>query len=384
MPIANDLPELLETTEPERLATGFIFTEGPLWHPDGYWYFVDLRRNQLLRLTPGQQPELVRTTIGGNGTTFDLQGRLIVCEGDDRRLTRMGPDGKVEFLVDNYKGGRFNRPNDVVCHSNGCLYFTDPDKRRPYHEREIPGPAGEDNLWDGARVYRLTPDGGLSVLANCEYPNGLALSPDERTMYVANTRSSQYIHAIRLDAAGNMVGRSIFADLNEGSELGIPDGLKVDSIGRVYCTGPGEHLGHGAGRAAHRRHPVAGAGRQLRVRRTGAADAVLLRTPRSTRCASRCPATRIPGTMAAAITSGGQFANSTENRRLAEPSARANPGRIRGPANVCRYDAVWQGRRAGPGVAILARGAEPVETRRGLSGGRMIRLAATSGRRSAA
>jgi gluconolactonase len=100
VPIANDLPEVLETTEPERLATGFIFTEGPLWHPDGYWYFVDLRRNQLLRLTPGNEPELVRTTIGGNGTTFDLQGRLIVCEGDDRRLTRMLPDGKVESLVD--------------------------------------------------------------------------------------------------------------------------------------------------------------------------------------------------------------------------------------------------------------------------------------------
>ena len=119
------------------------------------------------------------------------------------------------------------------------LYFTDPDKRRPYREREIPGPEGDNNLWDGARVYRLAPDGGLSVLAHCEYPNGLALSPDERTMYVANTRSSQYIHAIKLDAAGNMVGRSIFADLNEGSEPGIPDGLKVDSVGRVYCTGPG-------------------------------------------------------------------------------------------------------------------------------------------------
>ena len=75
------------------------------------------------------------------------------------------------------QGGRFNRPNDVICHSNGCLYFTDPEKRRPYQERQIPGPAGEDNLWDGARVYRLAPDGGLSVLANCEYPNGLALSP---------------------------------------------------------------------------------------------------------------------------------------------------------------------------------------------------------------
>jgi gluconolactonase len=98
MPIANDLPEVLETTEPERLATGFIFTEGPLWHPDGYWYFVDLRRNQLLRLTPGKEPELVRTTIGGNGTTFDLQGRLIVCEGDDRRLTRMARTARSSRL----------------------------------------------------------------------------------------------------------------------------------------------------------------------------------------------------------------------------------------------------------------------------------------------
>ena len=213
---ANDLPDVLETTHAERLATGFTFTEGPLWHPDGYWYFVDLRRNMLFRLTPGKEPELVRTTIGGNGTTFDLQGRLIVCEGDDRRLTRMAADGKVESLVDTYKGGRFNRPNDVICHSNGCLYFTDPDKRRPYHEREIPGPAGANNLWDGACVYRLAPDGSLSVLAHCEYPNGLALSPDEHTMYVANTRSSQYIHAIRLDAAGNMVERSIWVMAPDG------------------------------------------------------------------------------------------------------------------------------------------------------------------------
>src|SRR5580700_8751114 len=95
MATANYLPELLETTEPERLATGFIFTEGPLWHPDGYWHFVDLRRNHLFRLTQGQAPELLRTTIGGNGTTFDLEGRLIVCEGDDRRLTRTSADGSL-------------------------------------------------------------------------------------------------------------------------------------------------------------------------------------------------------------------------------------------------------------------------------------------------
>ena len=239
MAAANYLPEVLETTEAERLATGFVFTEGPVWHPDGFWYFVDIRQNKLFRVTPGKPAELVRETSGGNGVTFDLHGRLINCEGEGRRLTAMTGDGKVEVLVDRFEGRRFNRPNDVICHSNGTLYFTDPDKRVPYHEREIPGPEGVDDLWDGACIYRLTPDGALSVLAHCEYPNGLAFSPDERTIYAANTRSSKYMHAIRLDAAGGMIGRSIFADMNQDCGPGIPDGVKVDSLGRVYCTGPG-------------------------------------------------------------------------------------------------------------------------------------------------
>ena len=239
MAAANYLPEVLETTVAERLATGFVFTEGPVWHPDGFWYFVDIRQNALYRVTPGKPAEVVRETQGGNGTTFDLHGRLINCEGDGRRLTAMTADGRVDVLVDRFEGRRFNRPNDVICHSNGTLYFTDPDKRVPYGEREIPGPEGVGDLWDGACIYRLTPDGALSVLAHCEYPNGLAFSPDERTIYAANTRSSKYMHALRLDAAGGMIGRSIFADLNEDRGPGIPDGVKVDSLGRVYCTGPG-------------------------------------------------------------------------------------------------------------------------------------------------
>lgn len=240
IPAMNDLPEILETGEAERLATGFVFTEGPLWHPDGYYYIADLRgANKLYRLTPGQAPVVVRETVGGNGTTFDLEGRLIQCEGEGQRLTRTNHDGKVETLVERFKGGRLNRPNDVVCRSDGSIFFTDPDKRVPYAEREIPSPAGWDRVWDGSCVYRVAPDGGISLVANCEYPNGLAFSPDERTLYVSNTRSSKYLHALEIDPAGNLVGRSIFADMNAGDLPGVPDGVKVDIEGRVFCTGSG-------------------------------------------------------------------------------------------------------------------------------------------------
>jgi gluconolactonase len=229
--MANDLPDVLDTAEATRLATGFKFTEGPLWHPDGFFYFVDLRANKLYRIVPGGKPELVRETQEGNGTTFDLHGRLIHCEHDARAVTRLNADGSVDIVADHYMGGRFNKPNDVVCRSDG--------KRMPYSKREIPPPEGIDNLWDGGAVYRIAPDGAVDQVALCEYPNGLAFSPDERTLYVANTRSSKYIHALEIDAAAKMTRRRIFADMNEGDRPGIPDGLKVDGEGRVFCSGPG-------------------------------------------------------------------------------------------------------------------------------------------------
>ncbi len=226
----DDLSAILETTEAQRLATGFVFTEGPLWHPDGFYYFVDVRSSVLYRLTQGRAHEVVREkTGGGNGTTFDLEGRLILCEGDNRRVTRTGADGRLEILVDRYEGKRLNRPNDVVCRSDGSLYFTDPGLRVPLTEREVPH----------AGVYRVIPDGTSSLVADFEYPNGLAFSPDERRLYVANTRWAQYIHVLELDAAGHMVRRRIFADMSSDEKEGVPDGMKVDVEGRVYCTGPG-------------------------------------------------------------------------------------------------------------------------------------------------
>jgi gluconolactonase len=221
--------DLLETTELRQVATGFVFTEGPLWHPDGFFYFVDVRASMLYRLTLGEKPVVVRKTNGGNGTTFDLQGRLINCEGDGRRVTRTEPDGTVTTLIDRFDGKRLNRPNDVICASDGALWFTDPSLRVPLPEREL----------ERAAVYRIAADGSVQEVAPFEYPNGLALSPDERTLYVANTRWTKYIHAIEVDAGGTMLRRRIFADMSSDGTNGVPDGMKVDAAGRVFCTGTG-------------------------------------------------------------------------------------------------------------------------------------------------
>ena len=223
------LDDILETTEPERLATGFEFTEGPLWHPDGF-YFVDIRRSQFFRIVPGKEPELLREGTGqGNGTTFDLSGNVVMCEMENRRVVRLLDDGGTQVLLDRIDGKRLGRPNDVVCKSDGTLYCTDPSVRVPLEEKEIAD----------SGIYRIAPDGAISLLDYFEYPNGLAFSPDERTLYVANSRYTRYIHAVSLDAGGNMTGRRIFADMSSEETDGVPDGMKVDSAGRVFCTGAG-------------------------------------------------------------------------------------------------------------------------------------------------
>lgn len=222
------LADILESGRLQQVAGGFVFTEGPLWHPDGFFYFVDVRANLLYRLVLGQAPEVVRKTEGGNGTTFDLQGRLVVCEGDGRRVTRMEPDGTITTLLDCFDGKRLSRPNDVICTSDGALMVSDPSYRVPVKQREL-----------DAAVYRVAADGAVSVVAPFEYPNGLALSPDERTLYVANTRWAKYIHALDLAPSGSVVRRRIFADMSSDGTNGVPDGMKVDEAGRVFCTGTG-------------------------------------------------------------------------------------------------------------------------------------------------
>ena len=168
----SDLATILESTEPRLLATNLGSTEGPLWHPAGYLTLVDMQVSRLLRWDATSGVQVIREQTGeGNGCTLDRQGRLVMCEGGHRRITRMDPDGSITTLADRWQGKRLNRPNDVVCRSDGSLFFTDPELRVPPAEREV-GVSG---------VYCISPQGDLALATDeCEYPNGLAFSPDER------------------------------------------------------------------------------------------------------------------------------------------------------------------------------------------------------------
>jgi gluconolactonase len=230
--MADDLSGIVETPQAERLATGFVNTEGPLWDPrGGFCYFVDNRRSLLFKLRPGEEPELAGEDTGeGNGLTFDMRGRLVVCEAARRRVTRLQENGEVEVLADRFDGKRINRPNDVICRSDGSIFFTDPvGGRVAPADREIP--------FSG--VYCVSPEGKVSLVAECESPNGLAFSPDERILYVANSRQVAYIHQLEVSAEGSLVRRRIFADMSSDDTSKAPDGVRVDVEGRVYCAGPG-------------------------------------------------------------------------------------------------------------------------------------------------
>jgi len=225
----NTLDDILQPGEPQRLGTGYAFSEGPLWDPQGFFYFADVRSNLLYRVIPGNAPEVMRQTVNGNGTCFDLDGNVIQCEGDARRVTRWNlRDNRVDVLAELGDGGRFNRPNDVICRSDGSLLFTDPSLRVPARERE-----------NDAAIWRIAPDGAIHRFVICEYPNGLAFSPDERRLYVANTRTLKYLQVLDLDDKGEVTGRRIFSDMSADDTPGVPDGVKVDVLGRVFCTGPG-------------------------------------------------------------------------------------------------------------------------------------------------
>lgn len=217
----------------EHVAAGFALTEGPVWMGT-YLLFSDIPRSRTVRwqmLPEGPEVRTFRTdTGGGNGLACDHMGRIICCEQAARRLTRVTPDGSVTALATHFNGKRLNSPNDVVVHSSGAIYFTDP-------------PFGLPNGSEGKEltinpVFRLDPDGKLTpVVTDCDKPNGLCFSPDERTLYVADT-PPMLVRAYDVQLDGTLTNGRVFADMTS-TDLGRPDGMKVDSRGNLYCTGGG-------------------------------------------------------------------------------------------------------------------------------------------------
>lgn len=234
----------------EKLADGFKWSEGPVWVKDkGHLLFSDIPNNAIHKWDP--KAGLTRDFIkpagytgeksrggepGSNGLALDSQGRLVLCEHGDRRVTRIEKDGKKTVLADKYMGKRFNSPNDLVYDSQGNLYFTDP----PYGlEKNYDDPARELD-WCG--VYRLGTDGKVVLLTKeMSRPNGIGLSVDEKTLYVANSDPQKAIwKTFQIQPDGSLSGGKVFYDVTPWLLLkkGLPDGLKIDVKGNVFATGP--------------------------------------------------------------------------------------------------------------------------------------------------
>src|SRR5438552_17140197 len=233
------LDAILATSEPVKdLADGFGGplgpAEGPLWWKEGgYLLFTDIHNDKRMKYVPGQGVSVFQQpTNRANGLTRDLQGRLIACEHDSRRVTRQELDGSLTVIANSFQGRRLNRPNDVVVKSDGSIYFTDP------WTNPLP-----PEQWDltVAGVYRVTPDLGTMSLLVSDFvlPNGLAFTPDEKVLYINDSRR-RHIRAFELLPNGTLAKQTdrVFADL-QGSEPGVPDGMKVDVEGNVYCGGAG-------------------------------------------------------------------------------------------------------------------------------------------------
>jgi gluconolactonase len=221
------LKSLVSSGDPELLATGFQFTEGPIWISDGYLLFSDIPADRIFKWSNASGVEIWREPSGqSNGLTIDLGGRLIACEHGNRRVTRTEPDGVVVPLAERYQGKRLNSPNDVVVKSDGSIYFTDPPYGIEPEEREQP--------CNG--VYRILPDGTLELLVDdFDRPNGLAFSPDESVLYIDDS-PRRHVRAFDVRSDGTLHNSRIIADMDH-PQPGSPDGMKIDQEGHLYVAG---------------------------------------------------------------------------------------------------------------------------------------------------
>ena len=239
----------------EILAGGFDWAEGPVWisRDGGYLLCSDIPKNSIIKWQEGKGKSVFLKPSGytgkgdrlrepgSNGLTLDPQGRLVVCDHGDRRVYRLEKDGKTKTtLADRYEGKRFNSPNDLVYKSNGDLYFTDP----PYGlmvkgSEDFPG-----QELDFCGVYRLSKNGTLTLLTKeMSRPNGLAFSPDEKILYVANSDPDKAVWmAFDVRDDGTLGTGRVFFDATKSvrsKKPGLPDGMKVDRRGNLFATGPG-------------------------------------------------------------------------------------------------------------------------------------------------
>lgn len=244
----------------EVLATGFVWSEGPVWVatdkgglPAGCLLFSDVPRNRIHRWRQAEGLDIFMEPAGftgpagygsergSNGLTLDREGRLVLCEHGDRRVSRLEPGGGKKTLADSFQGRRFNSPNDAAVHSSGAIYFTDPPYGLP---KGFDDPRRE---LDFCGVYRIGPDGAVTLLCDTmTRPNGIAFAPDEKTLYVAQSDPQAPVwRAFQVAADGTLAdGESTGRVFFDGAQLlkirrGLPDGLKVDAAGNLFATGPG-------------------------------------------------------------------------------------------------------------------------------------------------
>jgi gluconolactonase len=224
------------SVEVERLATGFLFTEGPLWHRRGrYLLFSDMPGDHLRRWSEAEGVTTFRKpSHKSNGLAFDLQGRLLACEHATSRVTRTEPDGAITVIASHHDGKELNSPNDIVVKSDGAIYFSDPT----YGRLEYYGVPREPQL-PFRGVYRIDPQSGALTLLASDFgqPNGLCFSLDEAQLFVNDT-DRQHIRVFDVQSDGTLSNGRIFAE-TAGPGEGAPDGMKIDGEGHLYCCGPG-------------------------------------------------------------------------------------------------------------------------------------------------
>jgi gluconolactonase len=228
----------------ETLATGFGFTEGPVWDARGFLYISDETLNKIFRVFPNGKKEEVIALGDPDGNTYDRRHRLIDCASVLRAIIEVTPDGKYKVLADHYEGKKLNSPNDVIVGPDGALYFTDPT---------LDLVAGEKQEIPFQGVYRLDDKGNVQLLTkDLSQPNGLAFSPDGKRFYVDDSKEKK-IRVYDAAADGTLSNGRIFGEEPpSGEHEGVPDGMRVDNAGNLFVTGPkgiwiwdaaGNHLG---------------------------------------------------------------------------------------------------------------------------------------------